>query len=325
MTRWIIVAFVFVAASLPPTHALRAQSKESLSINLKSKALVIGPKIRLGEVGVIEGANRKIKAALDSLVLGQAAPPGESRELTLSYIKNKMRAAGLKKYIRFIKGPKIIRVTTAHTQIDKAILRDAVTEFIQKHLPSSVVRYTVDFRRVPEDVAVSTQPTAMKVQVLGDSDLRGFKTFWVDLYARGKRLSRVPVTAYVRTFEKVVVAEGRIAKGEALDEARLREEVVETTNLVSPPLRLGMSAGRRARVIISPGQVLTEAQWEVPPLVERGQIVKLLARRGRVQVATMAKAQQTGGKWQRIRVRNIDSGKLLLAKVVDAQTVLVEP
>jgi len=324
MTRWIL-ALLVTTALLQPTRAAQAQSKNGLSINLKSRALVIGPRIRLGEIGVIQGATKKIKAALDSLELGQAPPPGESREITLSYIKNKMRAAGLKKYIRYIKGPKRIRVTTAQVQIDKAILRESVTDYIERHLPASVVRHKIEFRRLPENVAVAAPLTAVKVQVLGGPDLRGFKTFWVDFYSNDRRLARVPVVAYVRVFERVLVADERIARGELLARARLRQEVVETTKLPSRPLAVNLIPRKRTRVIVSSGQILTEADVEIPPLVERGQLVKLVARVGQIEITTKARTQQAGNKSQRIRVRNLESGKVLLATVIDAQTVSVEP
>jgi hypothetical protein len=96
------------------------------SIQIKNKALVIGPVIRLSEIGIIDTPDRTIREKLGAVTLGMAPPPGESKDLTLSYIKQQIRKSGLHRYLDRVSGPKTIRVTTAHKEITKAILEDAV-------------------------------------------------------------------------------------------------------------------------------------------------------------------------------------------------------
>ncbi|MFQ5705905.1 MAG: hypothetical protein ACE5HO_00525 [bacterium] len=101
-----------------------------MSINLKSQALVLGPVIRLGDIGILSVPDSVARRRLESVELGKAAPPGESREISIYYIRRSLKRAGLGKFISNIKGPKTIRVTTAPIELDKARLRDGIAKVI---------------------------------------------------------------------------------------------------------------------------------------------------------------------------------------------------
>ena len=99
------------------------------SINLKTKALVIGPIVTLGDIGSIVIADSIKRRQVSELKIADAAPPGESTEISLSYVKKRLQAAGLEDVISFLRGPSIIRVTTAQEEIDKAFVREEYAQF----------------------------------------------------------------------------------------------------------------------------------------------------------------------------------------------------
>lgn len=92
------------------------------TIELLSKKVILGPKINLGDVCDFKNMDTKIVHKLSSIILGIAPPPGESKEITRSFIKRRLIGAGFKNYIDYIEGPKRIQVTTAQNEIDKAFL-----------------------------------------------------------------------------------------------------------------------------------------------------------------------------------------------------------
>jgi hypothetical protein len=97
---------------------------DQLSINLKARALVIGPTIRLRDLGKIVVPDSVKRARVADLKIADAPPPGESSEISLNYIKRRLHAAGFHEFTSSIKGPSIIRVTTAQDEIDKAMIKD---------------------------------------------------------------------------------------------------------------------------------------------------------------------------------------------------------
>jgi hypothetical protein len=113
---------------------ITSNSKTELSINIKSKALVLGPKIKLGDIGVLVIPDSLKKEQLASIILGDAAPPGESREISLNYIKRSLKRAGLGEFNSYIRGPKTIRVTTAPVEMDKAIIKEGVALILKNKI-----------------------------------------------------------------------------------------------------------------------------------------------------------------------------------------------
>jgi len=102
----------------------KGQSKlELLVVNLKKSTQVLGPQVVLADVAEITGP-KKLKVDLGRIIVcPQVPPPGESMEISLRHIKLCLVKAGFKDFVK-LKGPKMIRVSTAQVEINKAFLRE---------------------------------------------------------------------------------------------------------------------------------------------------------------------------------------------------------
>ncbi len=122
---WVVVFF-----NLGIGHSQKGNldSNAKLSINLKSQAVVVGPSIKLGDIGYVVVADSMIKVQLSAVLIGVAPPPGESSEISLIHVKRCLLKSGFKEYIANINGPNIIRVTTAQEEIDKAFLKEVYAQ-----------------------------------------------------------------------------------------------------------------------------------------------------------------------------------------------------
>lgn len=123
----VIASLIFVTLScysfFSVTAITASDVNKNLSINLKAKSIVLGPEIRLRDVGTIIIPDTKKKAEIAQIIIGKAPPPGESSEISLNYIKRRLKVSGFEDYVSIIKGPRIIRIVTAHVEIDKAFLK----------------------------------------------------------------------------------------------------------------------------------------------------------------------------------------------------------
>jgi hypothetical protein len=95
-----------------------------LSINLKAKAVVLGPEVTLGDIVFIQVEDLKLRNRLMSIKVGEAPPPGESFEITLHYIKRLLETTGFAQVANHLNGPRSVRVITAQKEIDKAFVRE---------------------------------------------------------------------------------------------------------------------------------------------------------------------------------------------------------
>jgi flagella basal body P-ring formation protein FlgA len=63
---------------------------------------------------------------------------------------------------------------------------------------------------------------------------------------------------------------------------------------------------------------------EVPPLIRRGDVVRIIAESNTFRISTKGEAKEDGGKGERIRLVNLRSKKNIYAEVVDPGTVRVQ-
>jgi len=128
MKKGIYTAFVLLSCSFlgQATYSSIAQEKnhQPFAINLRPRSVVLGPNVTLGDLGNIYLSDRNRRKILSQIDLGQAPPPGEGREISLSYIKRRLRTEGLGEFIALLSGPKRVRVITAQIEIDKAFLSE---------------------------------------------------------------------------------------------------------------------------------------------------------------------------------------------------------
>lgn len=120
----------------------------------------------------------------------------------------------------------------------------------------------------------------------------------------------VPVEVVVRT--RVWVAGQPLPRGHLLTRADLREDVRDVARMragyVSDPQRL---IGQRLRTSVLAGRVLTLKLIEADTIVERGQSVTLAVMSGGISIRMSGKALMDGALNERIRVENLNSGRVV--------------
>jgi len=61
----------------------------------------------------------------------------------------------------------------------------------------------------------------------------------------------------------------------------------------------------------------------VPPVIHKGDKVKLVAKSGNIKIVTFGIAKSAGGTGDQIRIENMTSKKTIVGRVKDASTVEV--
>jgi len=84
------------------------------------------------------------------------------------------------------------------------------------------------------------------------------------------------------------------------------------------------AVGKRALRMIPAGIPVVDNAIDLPALVRRGDVVQIIAEQGALRISARGEARANGRRGDRIPVRNLDSKKLVSARVIDAQTVNVE-
>jgi len=142
----------------------------------------------------------------------------------------------------------------------------------------------------------------------------------------GEKPWKLYVTIHIATSERVVVAVRPIGRGHMISADDVRTEMRDTSKLrkaffSDPEATLGL----RAKRTIAAGRILEASLLERRRLIRRGSTVQILANDAGLRVAMKGKALADGARGDRIRVRNLSSGREITGEVVGSGVIRVAP
>jgi flagella basal body P-ring formation protein FlgA len=119
---------------------------------------------------------------------------------------------------------------------------------------------------------------------------------------------------------KVVIAATDLMPGKFLSPSDVLLERHDISGIPDSFSDLTAIEGMSTRRSVRAGDVLRQNMLVAPPLVKRGEQVRIVARREQIEVSMSGEALDTGARGASVRVRN-SSGTIIRARVTDAGTV----
>ncbi|HAT30997.1 MAG TPA: flagella basal body P-ring formation protein FlgA [Janthinobacterium sp.] len=120
---------------------------------------------------------------------------------------------------------------------------------------------------------------------------------------------------------RVAVSAGPVAAGVPLTAPQLALERRDISAIADSTPDLSVVAGMASRRALRAGEVLRLSQLATPPVILRGDMVRIVARRERVEVSMAGEALEAGAPGALLRVRNSTSGTVIRARVLQAGVV----
>lgn len=159
----------------------------------------------------------------------------------------------------------------------------------------------------PQIQATGEAPSAMDRQQLRVSCPDGWS-----LNATGQAHAFLPVVHAVGILDRGQTLTANDLKLQRINVAKARRGFYNRVEEVA-----GLAAKRRIRA----GQIITPALLEQAMAVKRGQPVKIVASHDGIEASTSGEALADGQPGDVIRVRNMGSGKVIDAKVLESGVV----
>lgn len=120
------------------------------------------------------------------------------------------------------------------------------------------------------------------------------------------------VSTHIKQFRKVVMLDNAVTRGTRINPRDLVLRELDIGKLTTGYfVETDMVAGKLAKRSLTPGIVVTPAHLSVPRWVSRGDIVTLLIDTGGLQVRAQGEAMADGAENDKIKARNILSGKVV--------------
>lgn len=137
------------------------------------------------------------------------------------------------------------------------------------------------------------------------------------------RTSYVPFRVYEKKtlfYAKKTLARGNTVMAEDLGS---EERVVGESELIYPADEDEV-IGKVLKKNVAAGTVLTNQMLDSPRVIRRGGLVTIIGQSGPLFVKAKGKAEEPGRLGDRIRVKNLSSGREVVGTVADDGTIIVE-
>lgn len=221
--------------------------------------------------------------------------------------------------------PALPRTAEAAPSASPFGLREAIIDYLEKRAPMpprqieipSLANFALPgFSAEDVQVELGSHPKAPRL---------GRVPVTVSLIAGGRVVRRGVVNTRVHADVAVVVAAGPVQRGQMIGPDDLRLEDRDVSELSDGWLDdLEELVGRRARRTVAPGTMWLRSWAEIPPLVKRGELVRLRLVHGRLRIEGkgVVRRDAHAGEW--IRVVNADSKRELMGRVEPDGVIHVE-
>jgi len=123
----------------------------------------------------------------------------------------------------------------------------------------------------------------------------------------------------------VVVARRPLGRYKPIDDDDLEVKAVDAAGLPADCITSPETViGKRTRRPVDTGTVLRPDLVEFPPLVKNGDRVRIIAETSGLRISAFGQVKQKGGQGELVQVMNLDSNKVVYARVVDSHTVKID-
>lgn len=322
----VVLALAVVAWVFGFSWIARSADIQETEVVLSDAARIIGDVIRLGAVAEIRGDDSENTARLAAVELGPAPMPGAGFSLSASTIRTRLKQAGIEPDHVRLTGAAAVSVERESVLIGKDRIAELAAGYLRKLFVGT--GDAIDIQRiVPASEAriPDGPPLRHEVEVPDGARFMASPLVTVVFYAPGGDTIRVPVTVRVARSGDVVVAARPLARLEPLTAGSVKLLRVDLGTVPTEAyLTIEEVAGLRAKRSIAAGTVLTPILLDAPPLVRRGEVVKLVAGNGSFQITALGEARRDGRKGEQIPVLNLSSRREVFGRVEDAGVVRVE-
>lgn len=309
------IAFMLVAC----TPAAPAQ--ESVRVQVRTHASVTGDQIVLKDIATVT-APAGMQEQIGRISLGPAPRPGKDKKISGRRLRSILQSGKRLPADALVIVPDSIRVTRAHQALSSALLKQAFYRYIAGELDGAdfrISRFTVRGTNL-----FPVGNLALSVTRRSKKDLAGPVSLRATVRLNGGVCGRLTLSGWVDRFVPVVVARQDMPRHRVLTAADL---VLKTVSISKAPSGLvtdiAPAVGKRLRTRVSQGDCLNSRMLENPPLVEKGDRIKILAKSGTLRVSTLGIAKGSGGSGDQIPVENVTTNKTVMGRVTSASTVEV--
>jgi flagella basal body P-ring formation protein FlgA len=302
-----------------------ALASPSARLTLKSQVVIDIDNVCLADIAAINGIGPDQLTALGSTIVARSPQPGETRFLGVEYIRIRLKQAGFDTGEIIFEGPRDVRITRSSAVLPTARIQQAVERAIRSRMPWNDANVTVSGVQFDEDVKLPKGKLTYQVAPKRHEDYMGPTILALHLFVDGKPVRKLWVNATIAVMADVVAVARPLGKHQhvTLDDLTIQRR--DRSDLPADTVsRMEDALGFRTTRMIYPDTVLRSSMLALPPVVRRGDLVKIVADAGTMTITATGVVKQQGRKGEMVRVMNTNSKRIILARVTGPGAVEVD-
>ncbi len=169
-------------------------------------------------------------------------------------------------------------------------------------------------------------PADLSFRPLSQKEPVGIYTIRVRISRGGETVEKGQVQLRIKRFAEVLVVADKINRHEKLCDQQFELRRTDVTSLREQPIiSTAEIVGQRSKRNLRMGSILTTGAIEPVPDIDVGGEVTIAFTDDWGTITVPGRAMQAGWKGDRVRVKNLATGKVVLAQVVSGESVEVNP
>ncbi len=300
-------------------------TEQLTTIKVLETAEVRRSKIHLGEIAEVSGDDHQLVEALNEVVIAKAPLPSRMRVIETQFIKLRLRQNGFNIATLDLSGSPKTNVKRSHIEIGKKEIEQILSDFLYNTALKGNSSARIKSMGVPDRIILPKGDITYRVSPPKNTDYVGLVPLSIEFSVDGEVQKKVRSNATIEMMVEVVIAKKPLQKHKAITEDDVVLHKMDLANLPGNVfMDLEAVLGKRTRRAIGSNTVLRTDLIELPPIIQRGDIVVVVAESNGLRITALGKAKRKGRLGDRIPVENFDSKKILHAEIVDSRTVKIE-
>ncbi|MDX2471954.1 MAG: flagellar basal body P-ring formation chaperone FlgA [SAR324 cluster bacterium] len=294
-----------------------ADGIDTIEVRILKEITVTGDDYRLGDIAELDGFNIEKIGDLAKIRIGRSPLPGKSVPITSSMVKsrlNRVLRSGQYKLLM----PKSAQITRSHQMVSAKDISAKLHEIIEG-IYKEYDEVRVNIRSKIKDQYLPEGKASFQISRVGKADRLGGHTSWkVQIMHNDKKYKTLMVRAKVDVIDEVVVAKGKIQRGDKIaqgDLVRKMKNISQERTGFSPGSDLVV--GQQAKRDINRNEALKANLVEEPVIVDKGAPIKIFYRSKSIYLTNLGVAMKAAKRGDLIPVRILANKKTIYAIVRD--------
>ena len=299
------------------------QVASALEISFSPEAEVNTPHVTLGDITSFNQES-PLSLALATKHIAQAPKPGETISIDANTIKSTLLKSFPINEDIIWNGSKTVLVTRKGISITPAAIEQTIADYLEERnndLP--VAEYSFIARELPLPFVIPTGEIQIDI-IPSDPNIIGSRRFSLVYRVDGRTVKNISVRGKLQALASVAILTQNVKRGAILRPEMVQLQTKDLSKLRDPCTDLRQILGKRLTRSLRSGSILNVSSIEFPPLIHKGQLVKILINHNGLHLTATGISSMNGKQDQIIRVMNSGSRKVIFCKVKSPGLVEVQ-